>query len=169
MPVRRTLQDGDTGQDVIDLQNALVAAGFSPGAVDGNFGFATGLAVRSFQFDRGLLPDGIVGDNTWTELEPFLATTKGGEQPPTEPLPISSIRVTSEHTAMHELVNIDGLSLVRGTATEVGDGRWSIVGYAEMSVLEALQNAGYAVEIIEDPATLQAQWDVVQAQVEGAV
>jgi peptidoglycan hydrolase-like protein with peptidoglycan-binding domain len=36
---------------------------------DGIFGSATEAALRQFQRDNGLVPDGIVGPQTWTALQ----------------------------------------------------------------------------------------------------
>jgi putative chitinase len=53
-----------SGPDVVALQQALEAAGFSPGTVDGSFGPGTEAAVLAFQRSEGLAADGVVGPNT---------------------------------------------------------------------------------------------------------
>jgi putative chitinase len=58
------LKPGDTGEDVVALQNALAAHHFSPGNVDGQFGPATRAAVIAFQNSNGMLADGIAGPRT---------------------------------------------------------------------------------------------------------
>ena len=52
------------GSDVLALQKALDAAGINPGPSDGVFGSKTHAAVVSFQVQKGLTPDGIVGPQT---------------------------------------------------------------------------------------------------------
>lgn len=66
----RNLSRGDRGKEVLDVQTRLRSQGFELGAegVDGFFGPATELALRSFQQQRGLIVDAVVGDNTWREL-----------------------------------------------------------------------------------------------------
>lgn len=61
------LQQGASGPDVFDLQNALIDAGFRVSA-DGIFGQHTDAAVRAFQAAHGLTVDGIVGARTWAML-----------------------------------------------------------------------------------------------------
>ncbi|MBP6216492.1 MAG: peptidoglycan-binding protein [Luteimonas sp.] len=63
-----TLDEGDRGAAVRDLQAGLRKHGFNPGAVDGVFGPRTEAAVRAFQSARGLQVDGVVGPKTWGEL-----------------------------------------------------------------------------------------------------
>src|SRR6185436_12729076 len=46
----------------------LRAAGFNPGASDGDFGPKTLAAVKAFQRSRGIGADGIVGAQTWGKL-----------------------------------------------------------------------------------------------------
>ncbi|HEX2030661.1 MAG TPA: N-acetylmuramoyl-L-alanine amidase [Actinomycetota bacterium] len=61
----------DRGRRVRDVQSRLVALGFHiEGAelADQAFGPSTERAVRTFQQERGLLVDGVVGDHTWQEL-----------------------------------------------------------------------------------------------------
>ena len=52
------------GADVRALQGALNALGFTCGSADGIFGAFTERAVRDFQSNTGLVPDGIVGPDT---------------------------------------------------------------------------------------------------------
>lgn len=68
---RRTLRKGSTGADVEYLQSLLKAEGYDIGTtgVDGKFGAETLSAVRAYQSDHNLTPDGIVGPMTWAELE----------------------------------------------------------------------------------------------------
>lgn len=58
---------GASGDDVADIQRRLSALGF-PTDVPGVFDASTDAAVRSFQQQRGLIADGIVGDETWDAL-----------------------------------------------------------------------------------------------------
>lgn len=55
---------GDLSEDVRLLQTALNALGYSCGDVDGDFGWRTLDAVKRFQADKGLIIDGLVGDET---------------------------------------------------------------------------------------------------------
>ncbi len=66
----RNLTHGDRGKEVVDVQTRLRAQGFELGTegADGFLGPNTELALRSFQQQRGLLVDAVVGDNTWREL-----------------------------------------------------------------------------------------------------
>jgi hypothetical protein len=65
---RRTLRQGDTGDDVRYLQERLIEHGYSLEA-DGDFGPFTASIVRTFQRENALTPDGIVGPQTWAVLE----------------------------------------------------------------------------------------------------
>ncbi|WP_077038281.1 peptidoglycan-binding protein [Pelomonas sp. KK5] len=63
-----TFRLGDQGADVSTLQQALRDAGFSPGAVDGDFGGGTQAAVIAYQNSEGLLADGVAGPRTLYSL-----------------------------------------------------------------------------------------------------
>lgn len=56
-----TLQVGDSGPNVTALQQALRAAHFSPGNIDGNFGNGTEAALLAYQKSEGLAADGVAG------------------------------------------------------------------------------------------------------------
>ncbi len=59
---------GDEGQEVMAIQKRLVELNYSIGTIDGEFGPATEAAVKSFQSDRGLEVDGIIGAATYKAL-----------------------------------------------------------------------------------------------------
>lgn len=72
-PVARTLEPGDRGKAVLDLQAALGAVGVYAQAPDGVYGPATGSAVVAFQSDRGLVADGVAGPATAESLAAAIA------------------------------------------------------------------------------------------------
>ncbi|WP_051105938.1 serine/threonine-protein kinase [Streptomyces hokutonensis] len=61
---------GDSGKRVLQVQCVLTKRGYDVGStgVDGDFGAGTESAVRSFQSDKQLDADGIVGRETWLAL-----------------------------------------------------------------------------------------------------
>lgn len=84
---RPTVREGDTGPVVRELQTILSELSYLSGAIDGIFGPATGVAVRTFQTNNRLTPDGIVGRNTWSALVYLyspLAICGPVEEPPGE-------------------------------------------------------------------------------------
>jgi peptidoglycan hydrolase-like protein with peptidoglycan-binding domain len=65
----QTLHPWDTGIAVAELQELLVAHGFSKVRIDGNFGYLTEAAVKAFQRQHELRIDGCVGLKTWAALK----------------------------------------------------------------------------------------------------
>ncbi|MFN2590002.1 MAG: N-acetylmuramoyl-L-alanine amidase [Actinomycetota bacterium] len=65
----KTIGPGARGEDVRDVQARLGALGYRIDPDEhGEFGETTVLAVRTFQNQRQLLVDGLVGEDTWQEL-----------------------------------------------------------------------------------------------------
>ncbi|MDX9916037.1 MAG: peptidoglycan-binding protein [Sphaerochaeta sp.] len=60
---------GYKGHEITALQRKLRAAGYDPGLIDGFFWGETCEAVRSFQLDHNLIPDGVVGPATWRAIQ----------------------------------------------------------------------------------------------------
>lgn len=65
--IKRVLMLGSKGPDVAELQAALLA--FNPGPIDGDFGDKTLVALKSFQYMNGLVPDGVAGPLTFGTLK----------------------------------------------------------------------------------------------------
>jgi len=66
----RNIRAGDRGEAVRDVQRRLLALGHRIDAyeLEGVYGVSSDRAVRTFQRDRGLPADGIVGPDTWGRL-----------------------------------------------------------------------------------------------------
>jgi peptidoglycan hydrolase-like protein with peptidoglycan-binding domain len=97
---RPIVKKGSTGQYVKDVQWLLNTYFGQRLTVDGIFGTATYNAVVAFQKKYGLVPDGIVGQKTWTKLlDPHL----NGQVPtPTKPIPVT-IKLGSSGTVVRTL------------------------------------------------------------------
>jgi N-acetylmuramoyl-L-alanine amidase len=88
------------GDDVAELQERLLALGFTPGRADGVFGGNTEQAVRRFQRGVGLGVDGSVGPETLRAFADLTRAVSGG----------------SPHTLRErELVRVSGHSLAGRT------------------------------------------------------
>ena len=61
-----------------DVQRALLAAGYSPGPIDGRYGPLTGGAIRAYQHDNNLAQDGQLSQALLERLQTKPAATTGG-------------------------------------------------------------------------------------------
>lgn len=81
-----TIAPGTISGDVKDIQRILSGQGYNVGPIDGNFGAQTLAAVKAFQHTKKLLPDGVVGPQTWAALQGKTAEPSPSI-PPLAPLP----------------------------------------------------------------------------------
>ena len=75
-PIGSEIKPGMHGAGVVDLQKNLIAWGYYHGAEDGYMGDSTVAALKDFQNDAGLEPDGICGDATWRALNRSISQFK---------------------------------------------------------------------------------------------
>src|SRR5574344_1037195 len=62
------VKNGASGNITWLIQAMLYCKGFNPNGIDGIFGRGTSRAVRSMQYAKGLIPDAIVGKETFSKL-----------------------------------------------------------------------------------------------------
>lgn len=65
---KTSMRKGSTGECVYLLQEKLNALGYDCGNPDGIFGSTTRTAVKSYQKDKKLAVDGVVGAKTWAAI-----------------------------------------------------------------------------------------------------
>lgn len=94
--IYQTLQKGDRGNDVADLQRRLNSLGYSAGEPDGVFGTRTQTAVKQFQKDNGINATGNVSFVTLKALFPELAPVATA-RPTTKPI-VGSVVTTKPTT-----------------------------------------------------------------------
>lgn len=107
-----TLTKGAKGELVRYLQTQLIAAGYDVGAkgADGAFGSDTLSAVRAFQSDNGLDPDGKVGKLTWTAIKAVTANDEPeGDEKPVE-APEEPEKPIDEWDALTDAQKLDDLN-----------------------------------------------------------
>ena len=63
-----TLKQGDSSEQVVKLQQALLDGGYFSGIVDGEFETTTEEAVRKYQEESGVTADGVVNDIQYMNL-----------------------------------------------------------------------------------------------------
>ena len=65
---KATIKQGASGTFVYLVEFVLSAKGFYFGAMDASFGSGLTASVKSFQKEKGLTADGVVGPETWYKL-----------------------------------------------------------------------------------------------------
>jgi uncharacterized protein (TIGR02594 family) len=88
---RRTIQQGDSGPDVVYLQKALGIP------ADGEFGPVSKGAVKGFQTATGLASDGVCGPATWTKIDELVRRLAAGSDGLTPELKAAIADLASRH------------------------------------------------------------------------
>lgn len=122
-----TLRYGNAGEQVRAMQQALNDLGFDTKGVDGKFGRGTEDAVKRFQRSKGLVPDGLAGNQTLTALY-GAAGNPGSGVPEVTQSPTATPSPTSNGSASGSLSTL----------------RYGSKGDAVKAMQEALTKLGYA-------------------------
>lgn len=88
-------EEGDSGSNVVKLQQALECLGYYKGNIDGIYGADTVAAVKRFQAKRGMKADGIAGASTIRVLFGSAAAASGSSGYVTEVLDWYADKVTN--------------------------------------------------------------------------
>ena len=113
---QRNLLRGCMGEDVAQLQKDLISLNYSCGkwGADGEFGRATESAVKAFQMDYDLTPDGVAGPKTFAVLD-GLFEESGEEAETNGKAPKETVCIGSGRT-WNIRTQPDGSAPVRGYA-----------------------------------------------------
>ena len=121
--VNPTIMEGDTGNYVIILQEKLKILGYYYASITGSFDEYTKNSVIKFQDNNLIIPDGIVGNDTWDIL--YELTSNAEEElnerqtKPTLRLGSTGIYVTELQTLLTNLLYYNGpIDGNFGTATQ---------------------------------------------------
>lgn len=114
-PAALRAQNNDAGSRVLQMQGLLAGLGYLDAArgLDGRFGPDTQTAVRNFQRDAGLTPDGVVGPRTLRALDAEFDRRLGlgADQP-------DAIRAAQGRLAGMGLLNGRGVDGIAGPVTQ---------------------------------------------------
>lgn len=125
---RPTLQFGDNGVAVAELQSDLAALGYFSGRTDGHFGPLTRAALLAFQADQDLTTDAVAGAMTWRALS---------EAEPRPPREVTQADIDAESgtakdalmtARVGDLVGLGGIAGIATQATQAADAASGALG-----------------------------------------
>jgi GH24 family phage-related lysozyme (muramidase)/peptidoglycan hydrolase-like protein with peptidoglycan-binding domain len=146
------IKEGDRSDLVRDAQQRLAGCGLTI-LVDGYYGPVSVVVVRTFQRDRGLDADGVIGPATWNVMSsaaapPDPGTTAGGG-------PVWPGRLLGEGVEGDDVRQAQGRLSERGWSIRV-DGQF---GPKTAGTVRAFQaEKGLTVDALVGPRTWQAIW-----------
>lgn len=155
----RTLRMGDQGYDVQQLQQDLGYLGYSVGQADGQYGWNTFEAVKSFQADNGLVVDGITGKATAQQVIKQVSTPLNSDASAT-PIATNVGDVNPSRGGLDLIISqsdvYDLARLVHGEARgESFEGKVAIVAVV-MNRLESKKFGSSVKQVIFEPGAFTA-------------
>ncbi len=145
-----TLESGDSGESVKELQRRLIELGYLTGSADGKFGSGTKEAVKAFQKAVGLKQNGVANADTQRELYADTAPKKGESFDKVVTVN-KTATVIAQSTLVYESVNKQSVigTLYNGTEITIvaTSGEWAqiknsagAIGYARLGDFAIKEN-----------------------------
>lgn len=108
------IKKGGTGSQVREIQEMLSTSGYKI-IVDGKFGDATEAAVKSFQKQNGLTPDGVVGPKTKAALQKSVErqASTGLSSGPSSMVASGTVYVVKKNETLSEIAQKLGVKISR--------------------------------------------------------
>ncbi|MDD6040158.1 MAG: peptidoglycan-binding protein [Clostridia bacterium] len=129
-PPTRTLRRGDSGEDVMSVQNRLQELGYYQDQINGNYNAATVEAVKAFQKKSSLKVDGVLGAITRTVLYGRYAIAA-------QPTPVPVGTVLPDHD--YEPITRENVVIIRSGST----------GDVVLRLQTRLQELGYYISRLD--------------------
>jgi len=175
-PTSSLLRLGSQGEAVANVQAALKRLGYFEGKTDGDFGEYTENAVKSFQEQNGLTPDGIVGPSTLAKLSSSSARTARPTATPTRK-PTATPKPTAvpsyENTYLENGQSNNKVTQMQNRLISLGylegnaSGRFCDI--TEMAVISFQTRNSLDTDGVAGPGTLQKLYSSSARKASGAV
>ncbi|MEN8041957.1 MAG: peptidoglycan-binding domain-containing protein [Actinomycetota bacterium] len=164
LPLFRTARRGDTGEDIAQLQEALVRLGFEIDEIDGVFGRQTEDAVVAFYESRGYEP-----------LKVRNRRPPGGYPAPetefmffaTFPIRVDSVLIERGDVAAGEVMQVSGARLAIDSSVKLAEAEYVEVGTPVLIELDRLgvSMTGVVSEVAGGPGTNNVAVDKVYVEI----
>jgi len=178
------LKRGMQGEAVRNVQAALKRLGYFEGKTDGDFGEYTENAVKEFQLQNKLTPDGVVGPTTLARLGSSAAATaapKATATPRITPKPTVRVTATPKPTSKPKTENVYLSHGASGTNVSQMQSRLIQLGYltgsasgkvddiTEQAIISFQKRNGLDADGIAGPGTLEKLYSGSARQASSAV
>lgn len=164
-------KDSTTNGQVSDLQFFLNDKGYLKTDPTGYFGAATLAAVKAFQSDNGITPNGVVGPITRGKIQDVSCSE--GDEPgtlnPTDPLPPQTLNGLSSSLSFEgkagngaSVVATNGMTVTNVDPMALRTWKWSSTGVAYVSAMYSITSTNPSVKICQwatNGYTAWSPWD----------
>ena len=112
---------GDSGMEIIDIQERLIKLGYLDGSADGSFGAITEKAVKEFQSANKLDSTGVIDQDTYDVLFSAAAVKHAVTETAEESEPAAKVETVAATTAKDTAVERDNAALSQKAVANISD------------------------------------------------